>query len=160
MSFQVFDNENVARAIFSPQMINSDGELLLAAFALRVFKDGRKEDYISVSRMSINNWMSDIKKIPQYKNRRLYGYAALSVDNIRKIDIKVDDYPIMFDVIDCSNEQCPSHAGITAQIEGNIITGGHNDFFDVLQINEPEDFVMMAIQSELLSIAKFNLVRF
>ncbi len=109
--------------------------------------------------MSINNWMSDIKKIPQYKNRRLYGYAVLNVDMIRKIDIKVDDYPIIFDVIDCSNEQCPSHAGITAQIKGNIIKGGHNDFFDVLQINEPEDFVMMAIQSELLSIAKY-LVRF
>lgn len=50
MSFQVSDNENVARAIFSPQMINSDGELLLAAFALRVFKDGRKEDYMPLTR--------------------------------------------------------------------------------------------------------------
>ena len=160
MNIQISDNEKVARAIFSPQMINSDGELLLAAFALRVFKDGRKEDYISVSRMVINNWMSDIKKIPQYKNRRLYGYTVLNVDKIRKIDIKVDDYPIIFDVIDCSNAQCPSHAGITTKIDGNIITGGHNNFFDVLQINEPEDFVMMAIQSELLSIAKFNLVQF
>ena len=160
MNTQISDNENIARAIFSPQMINSDGEVLLAAFALRVFKDGRKEDYISVSRMSINNWMSDIKKIPQYKNRRLYGYTVLNVASIRKIDIKVDDYPIVFDVIDCSNDQYPSHAGITTTIEGNTITGGHNDFFDAVQIYEHEEFVMMAIQSELLSIAKFNLVRF
>lgn len=158
MTNQIPDNENVARAIFSPQMINSDGELLLAAFALRVFKDGGKEDYISVCRMSVTSWMSDIENIPQYKNRRLYGYASLNVGSIRRIELKFEDYPAIYDVIDCSNNQCPSHAGITTTIGGNIITGGQNVFFDVLEINEPEDFVMMAIQSELLAIARLNLV--
>lgn len=37
---RISDFENVARAIFSPQMIGENGELLLAAFALRIFKDG------------------------------------------------------------------------------------------------------------------------
>ncbi|MBQ5453216.1 MAG: hypothetical protein IIT56_09510 [Bacteroidales bacterium] len=83
MNEHLSDNENVARAVFSPQMISADGSLLLSAFALRVFKDGTKENYISVSRMSADNWMSDIKKIPQYKNRLLYGYAALNVGKIR-----------------------------------------------------------------------------
>ncbi|MBO7595946.1 MAG: hypothetical protein J6T70_02770 [Bacteroidales bacterium] len=160
MNTQISDNENVARAIFSPQMINSNGELLLAAFALRVFKDGGKEDYISVSRMSITTWMSDIKNIPQYTNRRLYGYSVLNVGEIRSINLMVEEHPIIYDVIDYSNAKCPSHAGITTKIDDNTITGGHNALFDTLQINEPEDFVLMAIQSELLSIAKVNLIRF
>ena len=85
MKAKLPNNEDVARAVFSPKMIDGSGRLLLAAFALRVFKDGTKEYYISVSRMSINSWMSDIKKIPQYKNRRLYGYAALNVDAPKSI---------------------------------------------------------------------------
>lgn len=156
----ISDNENVARAIFSPQMIGADGKLLLSAFALRVFKDGTKENYISVSRMIVNTWITDIKKIPQYKNRVLYGYAALNVGQIRGISIFADNHPITYDVIDCSNAETKSHAGIIAQINGNTITGGHNPIFDTLKINEPEDFVMMAIQAELLNIVTPNLVRF
>lgn len=51
---EISNSENVARAIFSPQMIGANGELLLAAFALRVFKDGTAETYISVNRMSVD----------------------------------------------------------------------------------------------------------
>ncbi|MBQ5538959.1 MAG: hypothetical protein IIU03_01835 [Bacteroidales bacterium] len=160
MNEHLSDNENVARAVFSPQMISTDGSLLLSAFALRVFKDGTKENYISVSRMSADNWMSDIKKIPQYKNRLLYGYAALNVGKIRRIELSVDDFPMIYDVVDCSTPASMTHAGIVVQLSGVTITGGHNNIFDVLQIDEPEDFVMMAIQAELLEIANPNLVRF
>ena len=160
MSTYLPDNENVARAIFSPQMISSDGNLLLSTFALRVFKDGTKEDYISVSRMSVNSWLTDINKIPQYKNRLLYGYATLNIGQIRLIKLFADDYPIFFDTIDCSNADCKSHAGIIVQINGTTITGGHNPIFETLELNEPEDYIMMAIQAELLKIASPNLVRF
>lgn len=160
MSEYLPDNENVARAIFSPQMIGSNGNLLLSTFALRVFKDGTKENYISVSRMSVDSWMIDIKKIPQYKNRHLYGYATLNIGQIRHITLFTQNYPIIFNVIDCSNSDCKSHSGIIVQINGTTITGGHNPIFETLELNEPEDFVMMAIQAELLKIASPNLVRF
>ena len=153
------DNENVARAVFSPQMIGVDGILLLSAFALRIFKDGTKESYISVSRMSVNTWMTDIKGISQYKNRRLYGYATLNIRQIRSITLYAGNHPIIYDVIDCSNTNCKSHAGIIVQINDTILTGGHNSIIDKLEIDEPEDFVMVAIQAELLKIAKTNLVR-
>ncbi|MCR4559266.1 MAG: hypothetical protein K5685_04250 [Bacteroidales bacterium] len=74
--------------------------------------------------------------------------------------MSVDDFPVIYDVVDCSTPASMTHAGIVVQLSGVTITGGHNNIFDVLQIDEPEDFVMMAIQAELLEIANPNLVRF
>lgn len=110
--------------------------------------------------MSVNSWLTDINKIPQYKNRLLYGYATLNIGQIRLIKLFADDYPIFFDTIDCSNADSKSHAGIIVQINGTTITGGHNPIFETLELNEPEDYIMMAIQAELLKIASPNLVRF
>ena len=69
------DIENVARAIFSPKMI-IDGEIQPEAFRLR---SSISENYLSVMRMSVPSWVEDVKKIPQRKNRKLYGFAEMNV---------------------------------------------------------------------------------
>ena len=53
-----------------------------------------------------------------------------------------------------------SHAGISFEIEGKTLKGGSNPFLTTLVANQPESFVMMAIQEELLNIAKNKFVRF
>ncbi len=157
---QISNSEDVVRAIFSPQMIGADGELLLAAFALRVFKDGSAETYISVNRMSVESWFEDIRKIPQHKNRQLYGYAQLNVGQIHNIELAVNGHEIVFTVVDCSEGSTASHAGVFTEIEGHTLSGGSNPVLASLTPNLPESFVMMAIQEELLNIAKNNFVRF
>ena len=156
----VDDTEDVARAIFSPQMIGPDGELLMSAFALRVFRDGTSEDYISVNRTSIESWLDDIRQIPQRKNRKLYGYAELNVGHVHSIDLQLNGQNIEFHIFDCSKGSTPSHAGIFVSVAGNVLTGGVNPILSKLVPNQPESFVMMAIQEELLSIAKNKFVRF
>lgn len=157
---RIGDQENVARAIFSPQMIGENGELLLAAFALRIFKDGTAEDYISVNRMSVATWLDDIRKIPQRRNRRLYGYAELNVGQVHHIELQVNGHEVTFNVFDCSEGSTASHAGINCEIEGRTLKGGSNPFLSALAPNQPESFVMMAVQEELLNIAKNKFVRF
>ena len=107
---RISDSENVARAIFSPQMIGTNGELLLSAFALRVFKDGTAEEYISVNRMSVDSWFDDIQKIPQRRNRQLYGYAELNVGLVRHIEMQVNGHQVTYNVFDCSEGSTASHA--------------------------------------------------
>ncbi len=156
---RIADTEIVARAIFSPQMISPEGDLLLAAFALRVFKDGKAESYISVNRTSVDSWIDDIRRIPQRRNRVFYGYAELGVEQVHSIDLEVNGHDIVFNVYDCSENSTPSHAGIFVDIEGNVLTGGENPILSALMPNQPESFVMMAIQEELLNIAKNKFVR-
>ena len=61
-------SEKVARAIFSPMMIDVQGRITANAFALR-----HKESYISVNRLAVPSWLDDIKTIPQKRNRMLFG---------------------------------------------------------------------------------------
>lgn len=79
---RISDTENVARAIFSPQMIGADGELLLSAFSLRLFKDGTAESKIFVNRLVEGNWLADIRKIPERGYWVLYVYAELNVGKV------------------------------------------------------------------------------
>lgn len=156
---RISDSENVARAIFSPQMIGADGELMLATFALRVFKDGTPESYISVNRTAVEGWLDDIRKIPQRRTRVLYGYVELNVGQVHTIDLQMNGHDIVFSVYDYSESSNPSHAGIVVDIEGNVLKGGSNPVLSRLFPHEPESFIMMAIQEELLAIAKNKFVR-
>ena len=78
---QISDSENVARAIFSPRMVHQ-GRVLPAAFELR---SQINEEYLSVMRMAIESWKEDILRIPQRKNRKLFGYSEMNVGDIRNI---------------------------------------------------------------------------
>lgn len=146
-ALMISDTENVARALFSPKMIK-DGEILPEAFRLR---PSISEEYLSVMRMSINTWIDDIKRIPQRKNRKLYGFAEMNVGEIRHIQLKGVEY----DVKDCSQSGVPSHAGIFVSLYGENLIGGK-----VISTIEPaveQDYMMLAIQRELVDIAQKGL---
>lgn len=141
------DAENVARAIFSPKMIK-DGEILPEAFRLR---SSISEDYLSVMRMSVQSWVEDIKQIPQRKNRKLYGFAEMNVGEIRHIQLK----GVMYDVKDCSQTGILSHAGIFISINGESLIGGKK--IKETESGIEENFMMLAVQRELVDIAQKGL---
>lgn len=143
----ITDAENVARAIFSPRMI-IDGELQPEAFCLRAYLN---EDYLSVMRTSIASWLDDIKLIPQSKNRQLFGYAEMNVGEIRNIQLK----NVTYDVAEVSNENVKSHAGIFIQVNGENLVGGKK--LESIQDSEEQDFLLLAIQRELVDLAQRGL---
>ena len=145
----IADTENVARAIFSPRMI-INGELQPEAFRLRA---SINEDYLSVMRLSIPSWLDDIKLIPQRQNRQLYGYAEMNVGEIRDIQLK----SVTYDVCELSIEKVLSHAGIFIKVNGENLIGGK--MLDSVQDGKEQDFLILAIQRELVEIAQKRLRR-
>lgn len=143
----IADTENVARAIFSPRMI-VDGEIQPEAFRLRA---SISEDYLSVMRVSIPTWMDDIKLIPQRQNRQLYGYAEMNVGEIRGIRLS----NVTYDVCELPNETITSHAGIFIWINGENLIGGKR--ISSIHDGEEQDFLLLAIQRELVDIAQKGL---
>lgn len=142
------DSENVARAIFSPRMI-VDGILIPAAFELR---ESIKESYLSVMRTSIPSWKDEIKLIPQRKNRQLYGYSIMNVGEVRAL--KLND--VEYDVQAFPTETMRSHAGITISYKGKQLQGGVH--LESLDPGMTEDFLLLAIRSQLTTLAQKNLV--
>ena len=143
------DTENVARAIFSPRMIIGD-EIQPAAFRLRA---SINEDYFSVMRLSIPSWLDDIKRIPQRQNRQLFGYAEMNVGEIRNIQLK----NVTYDVHEIPNEAMLSHVGIYIMVNGENLIGGKK--LENIQDGEEQDFLILAIQRELVEIAQKGLHR-
>lgn len=105
---RLLDAEHVARAIFSPAMLDSNGNVSLAAFTLR-----HNEGYFSVARMAVEGWLDDLKRIPETPLRRLGGYCKMEVGEIRRLGFVYDEeYKIGFDVEDKATTTNMSHAGI------------------------------------------------
>ena len=145
----ILDTENVARAIFSPRMILGE-EIQPEAFRLRA---SINEDYLSVMRLSIPSWMDDIKHIPQRQNRQLYGFAEMNVGEIRNIQLK----DVSYDVQEIPNETMLSHVGIYIMVNDENLIGGKK--LESIQDGEEQDFLLLAIQRELVEIAQKRLHR-
>ena len=143
----VKNKENVARAIFSPRMI-VDGEIQPETFCLRA---AISEEYLSVMRMSVASWQDDIRNIPQRKNRRLFGFAEMNVREIRNIQLK----RVKYDVKECDNEKLLSHAGIFITVDGERLIGGQ--LLKTISSGIEQDFLLLAIQRELMDIAQKGL---
>ena len=141
------DKENVARAIFSPKMV-INGEIQPEAFRLRA---SISEDCLSVMRMSFPSWIDDIKRIPQRKNRKLYGFAEINVGEIRNIHMQ----NVSYDVLERHSESAPSHAGIFISVNGENLIGGK--CMKMPEPNMEQDFLLLAIQRELVDIAQKGL---
>lgn len=141
------DHEDVVRAIFSPKMVFR-GMVLPAAFELR---SQMAKEYLSVMRMSFNSWKEDIMKIPQRKNRQLYGYAEMNVGEIR--NIRKDH--VKYDVIPCDNIATPSHAGIFITVNNEKLVGGRPLLS--IQNKNAQDFMLLSIRQELVRIAQKRL---
>lgn len=145
----MLDNrENVARAIFEPKMVYQ-GRLLAPAFELR---PSIREDYLSVVRLSVEGWKDDIFKIPQHKNRRLYGYAELNVGDIRAINLNL----VKYDVREVDTTRLASHAGIFITVNGEPLVGGES--LSLLPEGVSEDFLLLAIRNRLVNLAQRKLV--
>ena len=147
------DAESIARAIFSPAMIDGSGKIAKAAFGLR-----HNEDYISVARMSVDCWLEDIKSIPVDENRKLVGYGELIVGDVRGIDVHFFDNKIVFDVEDKSSERNKSHAGITICCENTQLKGDKKLVLKPLQARQPASMLLLKIQSSLANIANKGFV--
>lgn len=141
------NSENVARAIFSPKMV-VNGEIQPEAFRLRA---SLSEDYLSVMRLTIPSWLEDIKRIPQRKNRKLFGYAEMNVGEIRNIRLA----SVKYDVRECPNESIASHAGIFISVNDENLIGGK--LLETIQSETEQDFLILAIQRELVDIAQKKL---
>ncbi|MBR0276788.1 MAG: hypothetical protein IJQ76_11400 [Prevotella sp.] len=143
----IADQEDVARAVFSPKMVFR-GKILPAAFELR---PQMAEEYLSVMRMSFKSWKKDILSIPQRKNRQLYGYAEMNVGEIRTIR---KDH-VKYDVVPCDNITTPSHAGIFITVNNEKLVGGR----PLLSIQDKtaQDFMLLSIRQELVKIAQKRL---
>jgi hypothetical protein len=115
---QVFDNEDIARMLFSPLFI-CDGVLSQKAFTLE--KD-INETYISVLRPIISSFEGDMEGIKKEGNI-LYGYALLNVGELRNCKIKHQKV-IKFDVLPRNSGRRKSHAGIFTTIDNVKIKGG------------------------------------
>ena len=141
------DSENVARAIFSPRMVHQ-GHVLPAAFELRAQIN---EEYLSVMRMAVESWKDDILRIPQRKNRKLYGYSEMNVGDIR--NIHKDD--VVYDVKPCDNEIVKSHAGIFITVKREKLIGGRE--LMGIEDKKAQDFMLLSIRQELAKIAQRGL---
>ncbi len=118
----VADEENIARVIFSPSMVE-DSEISPSAFQLRNLK--KPEDYISVFRndyveLSIEN-ISQILSAPI--GNTIYGYAVLNAGVCRKVSYK----GIATEVLPHPTQKNPYHAGIHFSKAGSDIKGRCTD---------------------------------
>lgn len=143
----ISNQENVARAVFSPKMIYR-GRILPATFELRPHIG---EEYISVMRMVFNSWKEDLIKIPQRKNRILYGYAEMNVGEVRSIKKP----NVIYDVKVCDNDTVESHAGIFITVNNEKLIGGR--LLVSIKDKAAQDFILLSIRQELVKIAQRGL---
>ena len=101
--------------------------------------------------MSLSSWKEDIMRIPQRKNRKLYGYAEMNVGNIRNIRKN----NVTFDVKPCDNDIVKSHAGIFITVNKEKLIGGR----ELMSIEDKnaQDFMLLSIRQELAKLAQRGL---
>ena len=142
------DNDNVARAVFFPQMISSEGVLSRAIFSLR-----HNESYISVCQMSIESWLDDIRKIPVNDDRQLNGYAVLNVGEVRNQTFMHDEQKVELDVVDKHTDKNKSHAGIVIAFNGEGLKGDKESILKVLPPDTYAQTLLLRVQRRLLKLA-------
>ena len=146
---RLLDAEHVARAIFLPAMLDSKGNVSLAAFTLR-----HNEGYFSVARMSTEGWLDDIKRIPEIPTRRLGGYCEMGVGDIRGLGFAYDkENKVDFDVEDKATATNKSHAGIMLMLSDSILKGDKCDILKPLPIGVSATGLLMRIQTKLSQLA-------
>lgn len=148
------DVENVARAIFSPAMIDNTGRISKAAFNLR-----HNEDYISVARMAVDGWLNDIKSIPVSKNREFVGYGKMNVGNIRNLDVPFFGKPIVFEVEPKATMKNKSHAGIVVSYDGEQLRGDKSSLLKPVHRMFPVPMLLLKIQASLAGLANQDFIK-
>lgn len=127
---EINDEENIARVVFSPMMVE-DGDVSPTAFNLRDLK--KPEEYISVFRHDyLVPTIKNVSMIHPPENNTIYGYALLNVGICRNVSFK----DIMTDVLYHPSKSNIYHAGIHFSKSGTDIKGSciDPDFIIVTQM--------------------------
>ena len=147
---RLLDAEYVARAIFLPAMLDSNGKISLAAFTLR-----HNEGYFSVARMAVKDWLDDLKRIPTSATRQLGGYCKMGVGDIRNIGFTYNEKDeVAFDVEDKSTTTNKSHAGILLLFGENTRKGDKEAVLKPLPTGVSATGLLMMIQTKLSQLAE------
>ena len=119
----VGDEENVARAIFSPSYIYN-GRVAPTAFRWNVLPSGDAEDYISVLRGDVSKLETETRHFKaRVEGDVRYGYALLGVGSIREIGQDNDKgLETKVDVLPFPSKFHPNHAGIVVEIDNKRVT--------------------------------------
>lgn len=146
---KLLGTEYVARAIFLPAMLDSNGNVSLAAFSLR-----HNEGYFSVARMAVEGWLEDILKIPTSETRQYGGYCKMGVGAIRDLGFTFnEEYLVAFDVKDKATSMNKSHAGITITFGEKALKGDKSLVLKPLPTGVPASGLLMRIQAKLSQLA-------
>ena len=155
MSEQRLSNkEFVARAIFLPAMLDSNGNVSLAAFKLR-----HNEGYFSVARMAVGGWMEDIRRIPTSPTRQLGGYCKMGGGGIRALGFafnKTDN--VAFNVEDRATDTNKSHAGIILTFSEKVLKGDKAEVLKPLPTGVSATGLLLRVQTKLSQLAAKNYV--
>lgn len=153
---KLLDSEYVARAIFLPAMLDSNGNVSLAAFSLR-----HNEDYFSVARMAVEGWLDDIRRIPTSTTRQLGGYCKMGVGDIRGLGFDYDEKnKVAFDVEDKATIVNKSHAGIMLMMSEKLLKGDKSAVLKPLPMGVSATGLLMRIQTRLSQLAGKSVLRF
>lgn len=153
---KLLDSEYVARAIFLPAMLDSNGNVSLAAFSLR-----HNEDYFSVARMAVEGWLNDIRRIPTSTMRQLGGYCKMGVGDIRGLGFDYDEKnKVAFDVEDKATIVNKSHAGIMLMMSEKLLKGDKSAVLKPLPMGVSATGLLMRIQTRLSLLAGKSVLRF
>ena len=153
---KLLDSEYVARAIFLPAMLDSNGNVSLAAFSLR-----HNEDYFSVARMAVEGWLNDIRRIPTSTMRQLGGYCKMGVGDIRGLGFDYDEKnKVAFDVEDKATIANKSHAGIMLMMSEKLLKGDKSAVLKPLPMGVSATGLLMRIQTRLSQLAGKSVLRF
>ena len=146
---KLLDTEFVARAIFLPAMLDSNGNVSLAAFTSR-----HNEGYISVARMAIEGWLDDIMRISTTPMRQLGGYCKMGVGDIRSLGFAYDEEnKVEFDVEDKASTTNKSHAGIILMMSESSLKGNKSTVLKPLPVGVSASGLLMRIQTKLSQLA-------
>lgn len=153
---KLLDSEHVARAIFLPTMLDSNGNVSLAAFSLR-----HNEEYFSVARMAVEGWLEDIRRIPTSTTRQLGGYCKMGVGDIRGLGFDYDEKnKVAFDVEDKATIANKSHAGIMLMMSEKMLKGDKSAVLKPLPMGVSATGLLMRIQTRLSLLAGKSVLRF
>ena len=151
---RLLDAEYVARAILMPTMLDSSGNVSLAAFTLR-----HNESYISVARMAVEGWLEDLKRIPTSATRQFGGYCKMCVGDIRNLGFTYKEKnEVAFDVEEKATPTNKSHAGILFLFGENMLKGDKDAVLKPLPTGVSATGLQMLIQSKLSQLASKSLI--
>lgn len=126
----VKDEEQVARAIFSPSFLNPDKSIGPYAYYMVVMPSGSVESNISIFRMKLcDDIYATISSLhPRTPGDVVCGYGKLSVGDIRGIQIPDSSGNVRVDVKAFPSKKYPSHAGVVIEMDERQINA--YDFYN------------------------------